>query len=472
MTEIDGRTRLCGLIGDPVEHTFSPAIHNTVAEQTGENLVYVPFHVKSREDIPAAVQGAYALNILGLNVTVPYKQAVIPCLKEVDPVAEAIGAVNTLVRIDGGYRGYNTDYKGLRRALEAQGVVIWKHDVVIIGAGGAARAAGFMCGEAGVKRLVILNRTVEKAQALAQDIQKLFPAMEITALPLSQAGRIPFAKCLAIQCTKVGLSPNTEETPVTSALFFQKCELAYDCIYNPEETLFLRKVRQYGGTGWCGIGMLLYQGIEAYELWTGKRVSKDAAERARNVLSSFLHAGKKKNLVLVGFMGSGKTTVGKALARQTGCPLFDCDEEIVKQSGKKITEIFQTEGEGGFRRRETALLQELCRRKEEGVIYSTGGGVVMSPENRQYLKELGTVVLLDITAETVIQRLGRDSTRPLLQGPDRVKKVRTLLVRRQDAYHQAADLTIDAGKGTPDEIAEEIIKRTGFAGEKRRGQQK
>lgn len=466
MTEIDGRTRLCGLIGDPVEHTFSPAIHNTVAEETGENLVYVPFHVASKEELPAAIQGAYALNVLGLNVTVPYKQAVIPLLKEVDPVAEAIGAVNTLVRTEGGYRGCNTDYKGLRRALEAQGVILWKHDVVIIGAGGAARAAGFMCGEAGVKRLVILNRTVEKAQSLAESIQRLFPGMEITVLPLSQAGRIPFAKCLAIQCTKAGLSPNTEETPVTSPLFFQKCELAYDCIYNPEETLFLKKVRQYGGTGWCGIDMLLYQGIEAYELWTGARVSRDAAEHARKAFGSFLHAGKKKNLVLVGFMGSGKTTVGRALSALTGCPLVDCDEQITRDSGKKVTEIFQTEGESGFRRRETALLQELCSREQEGIIYSTGGGVVISPENRKYLKKLGTVVLLDITAETVIQRLGKDSTRPLLQGPDRVKKVRTLLVRRQDAYHQAADLVVDAGSGTPDSIAEEIIARTGFAGGK------
>ena len=125
MAEIDGKTRVLGLLGNPVAHTFSPAIHNTVAEETGDNVVYVPFHVESEEQLGDAVRGAYALNLLGLNVTVPYKQAVIPYLKEIDPVAKAIGAVNTLVRVDGGSRGYNTDYKGLRRALEAEGVVIW-----------------------------------------------------------------------------------------------------------------------------------------------------------------------------------------------------------------------------------------------------------------------------------------------------------------------------------------------------------
>ncbi len=464
MAEIDGKTRVLGLLGNPVAHTFSPAIHNTVAEETGDNVVYVPFHVESEEQLGDAVRGAYALNLLGLNVTVPYKQAVIPYLKEIDPVAKAIGAVNTLVRVDGGYRGYNTDYKGLRRALEAEGVVIWKHDVVIVGAGGAARAAGFMCGEAGVKRLCILNRTVEKAEHLAADIKALFPKMEITALPLTQSAKIPFQKFLAIQCTKAGLAPNTNETPVASPLFFQKCELAYDCIYNPEETLFLKKVKEHGGTGWCGIGMLLYQGIAAYELWMDSHVPQRAVDLAREELLSFLRAGKRKNLVLVGFMGSGKTTVGKTLARFTGCPLVDCDEEIVRAAGKKVTEIFQEEGENGFRNRETALLKSLVASGKEGVIYSTGGGVVIREENRPLLKELGTVVLLDISAETVIARLGKDRTRPLLQGPDRTKKVRTLLVRRKDAYQQAADLEVDAGHGTPEEIAKNILARTGFAG--------
>lgn len=462
-TAIDGKTLVTGLIGNPVGHSFSPLIHNTISQKLGENMVYVPLPVENGEQLGDAIRGAYAMGFAGLNVTVPYKQAVIPFLKEIDPVAEAIGAVNTLVRTDGGYKGYNTDYKGLRRALEAEGVTIWNYDVVLVGAGGAARAAGFMCGEAGVKHLAILNRTQEKAEALAADIRRVFPKMEITCYPLSQPGRIPFEKFLAIQCTKVGLYPNTQETPIQSPMFFRRAVLAYDCIYNPEETLFLRKVREHGHTGWGGTGMLLYQGVESHEYWTGKRIPDEAVKETGHLLRSCFRRSRKNNLVLVGFMGSGKTTVGKTIARKTGASFVDTDSLIVEESGMKVSEIFQKEGEGGFRNRETALLSKLSTENQENVIYATGGGVVIRKENHPYLREIGTVVLLDVTEETVIRRLGKDSTRPLLQGPDRAKKVRTLLVRRIDAYRSVADYIIDADHGTPDEIADRILAVTGFA---------
>ncbi|MDE7277063.1 MAG: shikimate dehydrogenase, partial [Lachnospiraceae bacterium] len=159
---MDGKTRLCGLIGNPVEHTMSPVIHNTLAEKCGHNLVYVPFLVEQGR-IEEAVTGAYALNVLGMNVTVPYKSDVIGSLVEVDELASHIGAVNTLVRTEEGYKGYNTDMTGLYRAMTSEGIRIEGEEIVLLGAGGAARAVAYLCGAQKAAKVYLLNRTLEKA---------------------------------------------------------------------------------------------------------------------------------------------------------------------------------------------------------------------------------------------------------------------------------------------------------------------
>ena len=168
---IDGHTRTCGLIGNPVEHTMSPAIHNTLAERLGHNLVYIPFHVEEGR-VSDAVKGAFALNILGVNVTVPYKSDVIPTLVDIDDLAEKIGAVNTLVRTETGYKGYNTDMPGLYRAMSSDGVRLEGEEVILLGAGGVARAVAFLCASKKVERVYILNRSQEKAKAVADEVNQ------------------------------------------------------------------------------------------------------------------------------------------------------------------------------------------------------------------------------------------------------------------------------------------------------------
>lgn len=162
MGEIKGTTRVCGLIGNPVGHSISPVIHNTLADLCGIDMVYTTFKVE-KGAVDTAVKGAYALDILGLNVTVPHKQEVIGTLESVDPLAEAIGAVNTLVRTEHGYKGYNTDILGLERELEEEQVELKDSPVILLGAGGAARAIAFLCVSKGAKEVVILNRTEEKS---------------------------------------------------------------------------------------------------------------------------------------------------------------------------------------------------------------------------------------------------------------------------------------------------------------------
>ena len=187
--EIGGRTRLCGLIGNPVEHTLSPMIHNTLAAACGCDMAYLPFLVE-KEGLGAAVKGAYALNVLGLNVTVPYKMAVIPYLVSADKLAADVESVNTLVRTEGGYRGYNTDMSGLYRAMQEDKVEIKDRDVVILGAGGVGRAIAFLCAQKGAERVTILNRSVDKACSVAEEVKEKTGYRAIHARTIAEAGRL------------------------------------------------------------------------------------------------------------------------------------------------------------------------------------------------------------------------------------------------------------------------------------------
>ncbi len=277
---INGYTRTCGLIGNPVEHTLSPVIHNFLAEAMEENLVYVPLHVPEGF-VKEAVQGAFALNILGCNVTVPYKSQVMPFLSEVDPLAAKIGAVNTLVRTANGFKGYNTDMPGLFRAMTADNVTIQGEQVIILGAGGVARAVAVLLAEKGAKRIIILNRTVDKAQVIADEVNQLagFPLVEAMPLydykDLKEEG--PY---LAIQATSVGMHPNIEDVIIKEKDFYEMIHTGYDLIFNPPSTTFMELTKAYGGRAFNGAKMLLYQGIIAYEYWTEQSVSDDLAKQA------------------------------------------------------------------------------------------------------------------------------------------------------------------------------------------------
>ena len=278
--EINGRTRTCGLIGNPVEHTMSPAIHNTLARIYGHDLAYLPFHVPAG-GLEEAVKGAYALNFLGLNVTVPYKSQVIPFLKETDPLAREIGAVNTLVRVEGGFKGYNTDMPGLWRAMCQDNVALEGQKVLILGAGGVARAVALLAVRKGAGEVILLNRTLEKAQAVAEEVNALTGRTAARALALQEHAFLPTGeKYLAVQATNVGMYPRTQEAVIEDPSFYEKIQVGYDLIFNPARTRFMSLVEESGGRAWNGLKMLLYQGIIAYELWTGAEVVQAQAQEA------------------------------------------------------------------------------------------------------------------------------------------------------------------------------------------------
>lgn len=277
---INGYTRTCGLIGNPVEHTMSPAIHNTLAEAMGENLVYVPFHVQTGR-LEEAVRGAYALNLLGCNVTVPYKSEVIPYLSETDELAEKIGAVNTLVRTEGGFKGYNTDMPGLYRAMCEDGVSLAGERVLLLGAGGVARAVAMLLADKGAEEIILLNRTVQRAQTVADEVNARAGVRLARAMSPDAYGELPAErKYLAIQATNVGMFPDTGRALIEDTAFYERVHTGYDLIFNPSETRFMKLVGESGGRAFNGLKMLLYQGIISYELWTGRTVSGELADKA------------------------------------------------------------------------------------------------------------------------------------------------------------------------------------------------
>ena len=278
---VSGKTRVCGLIGDPVEHTLSPLIHNSLAALMGIDLIYVPMRVESGS-VESAVRGAYDLGMLGLNVTVPHKISVMDAALHIQKNAAVIGAVNTLVRDreEKGYIGYNTDYLGLKRALADDGISLKDRNVVILGAGGAARAAAFLCAFEHAGSVYILNRNADKAEALCRDVD-----IELCKpLPLDAHSDVPGSDLTVIQASSVGLHPNTEDVIIDDESFYARISYGFDLIYNPAETRFMRMVVAHGGRASNGLKMLLYQAVCAFELWNDVKVPSDITDRVADIL--------------------------------------------------------------------------------------------------------------------------------------------------------------------------------------------
>lgn len=274
---MDAKTRLCCLIGNPVGHSLSPMIHNTLAEELGINLCYTAFKVE-KDRLHEAVAGADAFNILGMNVTVPHKCEIIKELSDIDPLAARIGAVNTLVRVDGGYKGYNTDAIGLYRELEEENIIIKDKEVIILGAGGASNAITYICADKGAAKIYLLNRTFDKAKKLADDVNSHFGDI-VVPLAISDYRLIPEGKYPVIQTTSCGLYPNNDDAPIYDKEFYELVEAGVDIIFNPAETMFMKLCKESGARAYNGLKMLLYQGIAAFELWNDIKVPKYLADK-------------------------------------------------------------------------------------------------------------------------------------------------------------------------------------------------
>lgn len=272
---IDGHTKLCGVIGDPIAHTLSPAIHNYLADAMGVNMTYMPLHVKA-EQLQEAIKGAYGLHIQGMNVTVPHKQAVMDSLAHIDEGALAIGAVNTLVRKEDGYHGYNTDWIGLGRALRDQSISLEGKEVIILGAGGAAQAVAYLCGYEKATKVTILNRTLANATTLAKKMDALFADTAFCGLETKAWTTLDGEGYVCIQTTSWGMVPNDGKAVIEDMDFYKKLSAGVDIVYKPRVTKFMELTKAAGAKTCNGILMLLYQAVEAFELMNDVKVTKEA----------------------------------------------------------------------------------------------------------------------------------------------------------------------------------------------------
>lgn len=256
--------KLFGVIGDPIKHSMSPPMHNDLFQIYGIDAHYQAFHVK-KEHLSDAILGFRALGIAGFNVTVPHKEAIIPLLDELDPLAKAIGAVNTVVYDNGKLKGFNTDGSGFVKGLLDRVSSLRDKKVLIVGAGGAARAIYFTMAEAGPQLLDICNRTVSKAELIVKECPFQVPA---SALDINKAESKLETYDLIIQTTPMGMAPAIEESPL-SVHNLKPGSFVSDIVYNPLETRLLREAGNKGAEIQNGVDMFVHQGALAFEKWTG-----------------------------------------------------------------------------------------------------------------------------------------------------------------------------------------------------------
>jgi shikimate dehydrogenase len=272
--DINAQTQFCGVIGNPVEHSLSPAIHNAAFQKLGLNFVYLAFRVEAIGD---AIKGLRALgNFRGVSVTIPHKVAAVPFLDSVEPTARHIGAINTIVAAGGTLTGHNTDAIGAVRALHEGGVELKGRQVVMLGSGGAARAIAFaLGGETGIERLTLLGIDDQERAALARDLQlKTGMAVQESRLDEGALRKILPDTHVLIHCTPMGMSPKVDETAVSPALLHAGLTVM-DIVYNPRDTQLLKNAKARGCRTIPGLEMFLHQAAAQFELWTNQAAPAD-----------------------------------------------------------------------------------------------------------------------------------------------------------------------------------------------------
>lgn len=404
-----------GLIGEKLGHSYSQMIHARLADYRYELKEVAP------ERLDAFIE---ARNFRGLNVTIPYKQAVMKHCAELSPEAMEVGSVNTLiVRPDGSLFGHNTDIDGFIYMLRRGEIDPAGAKAVILGSGGTSLTARAALTRLGAREIVTVSRK---------------GPVDYAALYAGHAD----AEIL-VNATPVGMYPENGASPVELDRL-PKVRGVADVIYNPEKTALILAAQAKGIPAVSGLSMLVAQAREAAELFAGHAIP---AGRVEDIVSEI--GAQTLNLILVGMPGCGKSTLGQAVAAALQREFVDCDAEIVRRAGKSIPEIFAQDGEGAFRALESGVLADVCR--GHGLVISTGGGAVLRAENRDAMRQNGRVCLI----RRALALLPRDG-RPLSASEDAVAR---LWEARRAAYETAADFPVE-NVGTVEEAAEKI--REGF----------
>lgn len=390
----------CGCIGKKLTHSFSKEIHAMLADYSYELIEL------TEEQIPAFFAHK---DFDAINVTIPYKQTVIPYLDCVSDVARKIGAVNTIVNRNGRLLGYNTDYYGMKALLEKAGVCVDGKKVLILGTGGTSKTARVLTQDLGAADILLVSRrTSENTVTYAEAVQYHADAQVI------------------INTTPCGMYPDCDAAPIDLAAF-PALEGVIDAVYNPLCTNLILQARSRGVKAEGGLYMLVMQAVVAVEKFLDKTIDKTEADR---VFAQILAA--KENIVLIGMPGSGKSTVGRLL-NVPGFDFIDTDAEIEKRCGCSIRQLIEEKGEKYFRDLESAVISDVSSAGQR--IIATGGGAVLREENVRRLRRNGKLYFINAD----LGRLRATGDRPLANTEEKIKN---LFAQRSPIYHAAADVIV------------------------------
>jgi len=458
---ITPETKVFGVIGDPVSHSLSPLIHNAALRHLGINAMYLPFRVP-RGELAAFVEGFRAIPVHGYSVTIPQKEAAAKLAENKDAQVEAMGAANTLIAIETGFRAATTDAQAALDSLRASlPTPLTSRRVLILGAGGVGRTIAHALHKEHVT-VFVTNRTEERGQALATEIGCKF---------VDWQARHHVDCDTVINCTSVGMHPNVDESPFHHSSLDPELFI-FDTIYNPETTKLIRDARERGCQVLTGVDMFVRQAGLQFQMFTEQAPPLELmTELVRKALSPInvreapVQADVEetvpapgRSLFLIGYRGAGKTTVAQLVAELLGWQWADADAVLEDRFGRSIREIFAEEGEEAFRDKEVAILEELAALPDDYVI-ATGGGVIVREENRACLAQ-GAVVWLRAPADVLWQRLQTDPAtaeqRPdLAQGG--IAEIEALLQTRTPIYEACQHCTVDVAEQTPEQIADAIV---------------
>ena len=385
----------CGLLGHRLSHSYSPIIHEVFGGYSYELFEVEPENLSgfmSRRDIH------------GFNITVPYKRDVIPFCNELSETARSVGSVNTILRrADDSLYGDNTDVYGFSTQVKRSGIVVQGKKVLILGSGGSSLTALHVMHELQAEQIIVVSRGGE------DNYENICRHKDASII---------------VNTTPVGMYPHTGKSPVDIGNF-ERLEGVLDLVYNPARTQLLMDAKMLRIPHLGGLTMLVGQARAASEMFSGQKVSIEQEDSVVRMLRR-----KMENIILIGMPGCGKSVIGKLLAENTGKKFVDADSAIEEAAGVSIPEIFIREGESGFRKRESEVLETLG--KQSGLVIATGGGCVTRRENYAHLHQNGTIIFI----ERDISKLERKG-RPLSQG-----NLQEMYVERLPLYREFADITV------------------------------
>ena len=405
-----------GCIGKNLTHSFSKEIHARLADYEYELIEL------SEEQIPSFFEKK---DFEAINVTIPYKQTVIPYLDEISDIAKRIGAVNTIVNKNGRLYGYNTDYYGMKALIERVGLSLEEKKILILGTGGTSKTAQVLASDLGASEILTVSR--KKADGY---------------IDYAEAAKLHSDAQIIINTTPSGMYPDTLSKPIDIAPFY-RLEGVIDAVYNPLCTNLVLDAKARGIKAEGGLYMLAMQAVYAVEKFIGTSIEKELADSA----FSSVYA-EKENVVLTGMPGSGKSTVGKMLSIDN-YEFIDTDQEIEKRCGCSIKELIESKGEKYFRDLETEVILDVSAKGSR--IISTGGGAILREENVRALKRNGRLFFIDAP----LTRLCATSDRPLSNTKEKLTR---LYEERISIYRSTADLAVPDME-TPEAEAEYILTK-------------